>query len=232
MTSGFRKWKESTTTPPSQRHLGHYKSFLVSDSSDNNPEHADFDKDILQTINTIVNATIASGMPLTRWLTSLVVMIETIPAVPRINKVTVVNIYEADYNLLLKYFWPKQVTKHAVKEKTVGERQWGGVPGGSSDLVALINKFITETHRLTFHNIVILQNDAKACFDRIVNNHPTLHSRRFEIPDQVCKIHSTTLRNIKYRVQSALGVASCHYQNTPQASAHGSGQGAGLSCTE
>ena len=121
MTSGFHKWKESTTTPPSQRHLDHYKSFLVSDRNDNNPEHADFDKDILQTINTIVNATISSGMPLTRWLTSLVVMIEKIPTVPRINKLRVVNIYEADYNLLLKYIWPKQVTKHAVKEKTIGE---------------------------------------------------------------------------------------------------------------
>ena len=115
MTSGFRKWNESTTTSPSQRHLGHYKSFLVSDSNDNNPEHTNFDKDILQTINTIINAIIASGVPLTRWLTSLNVMIEKIPAVPRINKIRVINIYEVDYNLMLKYFWPKQTTKHAVK---------------------------------------------------------------------------------------------------------------------
>ena len=108
----------------------------------------------------------------------------------------------------------------------------GGVPGGSADLVALINEFITETHRLTFHNLVIPQNDAKVCFDCIINNHSTLHSRRFEISDKVCKIHSTTLRNIQYRVQTALGITSCHYQNTPYAPTHGSGQGAGLSCTE
>ena len=164
----------------------------MSDSNVINPEHADFDKDILQTVNTIINATIASGVPRTIWLTSLVVMIEKIPAFPQINKLRVIKNYEADYNLLLKYFCPKQATKHAVKEKNVGENQWGGVPGGRADLVALINEFITETHRLTFHNLVILQNNAKACFDRIVNNHSTLHSRRFEISDQVCKIHSTT----------------------------------------
>ena len=84
---------------------------------------------------------------------------------------------------MLKYFWPKQATKLAVQAKTIGETQWGSVPGGSVDLVALINEYITETHRLTFHNLVILQNDAKSCFDRIINNHSTLHSRRFEIPD-------------------------------------------------
>ena len=47
MTSGFRKWKESTTTSPSHRHLGHYKSFLVSDSNDENPEHIAFGNTIL-----------------------------------------------------------------------------------------------------------------------------------------------------------------------------------------
>ena len=229
MTSGFRKWKKSTTTSPSQRHLGHCKSFLVSDSNDDNPEHIAFDNAILQTINTIINATIASGMPLTRWLTSLVVIIEKIPAVPRINKLRVINIYEVIYNLMLKYFCPKQATKYAVREKTIGENQWGGVPGGSADLVALINEFITETHRLIFRNLVILQNDTKPCFDRIVNNHSTFHSHRFKIPDQVCKIHSIILLNIKYRVQTTLGIASCIYQHTPQKTAHGSGQGAGSS---
>ena len=87
----------------------------MSDSNDNNSEHADFEKDILQTINKIINATIASGIPLTRWLTSLVVMIEEIPVVPRINKLRVINIYESAYNLLLKYFWLKHATKHTVK---------------------------------------------------------------------------------------------------------------------
>ena len=44
-------------------------------------------------------------------------MIEKILAVPRINKLRVINIYEANYILMLKYFWPKQATKHAVKEQ-------------------------------------------------------------------------------------------------------------------
>ena len=78
MSSGFHKWKGSTTTPPSHRHLEHYKSFLVLDSNDTKPDHITFDKVILQTINTILNATIASGVPLTRWFTSLVVVVETI----------------------------------------------------------------------------------------------------------------------------------------------------------
>ena len=36
MKQGFSKWKESTSTSPSYRHLGHYKALLVSDGRDNN----------------------------------------------------------------------------------------------------------------------------------------------------------------------------------------------------
>ena len=83
-------------------------------------------------------------------------MIEKVPVVSQINKFRVVNIYEDDYNLMLKYFWPNKSTKHVVKNKIVGKNQWGGIPGGSADLVALINNFMTETHRLTFRNLFIL----------------------------------------------------------------------------
>ena len=100
-----------------------YISFLVSESNDTKPGHIAFDKVILQTISTIVNANIASGTPLTRWLTSLVVMIENIPTVPQINKLRVINIYEADYNLMLKHSLPNKATKHVVKNKTISENQ-------------------------------------------------------------------------------------------------------------
>ena len=76
MSQGFKKWRESTSTSPSNRHLGHYKSFLVSDGKENDDEHYSFNHQMLQTSNTILNATIESGIPLTRWLSSIVVMIE------------------------------------------------------------------------------------------------------------------------------------------------------------
>ena len=129
MSQGFKKWKESTSTSPSNRHLGHYKSFLVSDGTENDEKHSSFNHQMLQTFNTILNATIESGIPLTRWLSSIVVMIEKIPNTPRINKLRIINIYEADYNLLQKFFWPKLSTKHAEATHTLGENAWGCRPG-------------------------------------------------------------------------------------------------------
>ena len=104
MTQGFKKWKGSTITSSSTRHLGHYKSFIVSDGKDNDINHCSFNTKILQTFNIIINTTIESGNPLTRWISSIVIMIEKIPNTPRINKFRIINIYEADHNLLQSSF--------------------------------------------------------------------------------------------------------------------------------
>ena len=66
MTQGFKKWKESTTTSPFTRYLGHYNYFLVSDGKDNDIDHCSFNNKMLQNFNTIINVTIESGHPLQR----------------------------------------------------------------------------------------------------------------------------------------------------------------------
>ena len=122
MSQGFKKWKESTSTSPSNRHLGHYKSFLVLDGKANDVAHSFFNCQMLQNFNTILNAIIESGTPLTRWIPYIVLMIEKIPYTPRINILRIINIYETDYNLLQKFFWPKLFTKNAEAKHTLGEK--------------------------------------------------------------------------------------------------------------
>ena len=182
---------------------------------------------MLQTFNTIINATIESGHPLKRWLFSIFIMIEKILNTPRINEFRIINIFEADSNLIQKFFWSKLLTKHAEATPTLGENAWGCRPGCSVDNVALIDEFVNEVHRLTFQNLFKLQHDAKACFDRIINSHAMLNSRKFEGPDKICQMYSTTLRNIEYRVQTVLDTFTNHYKHSELYRIHGNGQGAG-----
>ena len=132
---------------------------------------------MLQTFNTIINATIESGHPLKRWLFSIFIMIEKILNTPRINEFRIINIFEADYNLIQKFFWSKLSNKHAEATPTLGENAWGCRPGCSVDNVALIDEFVNEVHRLTFQNLFKLQHDVKASFDRIINSHAMKQSK-------------------------------------------------------
>ena len=85
MSNGFKKWRENSTTSPSGRHLGHYKAFLVyDDEKDKEPEG--FNTEMLTIHNTIINASIFLGTPLTKWKKSIAVMIEKIQGNTKISK--------------------------------------------------------------------------------------------------------------------------------------------------
>ena len=91
----------------------------------------------------------------------------------------IINTYEADYNLVLKYFWPKEGMKKAEKNNWLGLNQTGGRKNMSAVERATINELIIEYHRLTRQTLCIHQDDAIGCYDRIIRGHATLSSRNF-----------------------------------------------------
>ena len=102
MSEGFKKWQEKTSTSPSLRHLGHYKCLLIPNNNTNDFTIKYFNTTMLSIHNTIINVPLAIGTPLERWTTSEVIMIPKDKDTTQINRLRVINKYEADYNLILK----------------------------------------------------------------------------------------------------------------------------------
>ena len=71
--------------------------------------------------NNIKNATTSTGIPLKRWTLSKVIMIEKAPNNSRINRLRVVNKYEANFNLVLKLFSPCLTTTPLESRDLLGE---------------------------------------------------------------------------------------------------------------
>jgi hypothetical protein len=69
---GFGKWKESTSTSPSGRHLGHYKAIIQ-------------DKTLLTTLTKFLQIIVERGVTLTRWCNAVNVMIEKDKGHPNIT---------------------------------------------------------------------------------------------------------------------------------------------------
>ena len=57
-----------------------------------------------------------------------------------INQLGVINKYEADYNLILKCFWTKIVTRQSDRAHLLGENQWGTKPLCSAEHLSLIDE--------------------------------------------------------------------------------------------
>ena len=152
--------------------------------------------------NTIINSATSTGIPLKRWTLSEVVMIQKEKNNPRINRLRVLNKYEADFNLVFKLFWPQLTTKHLESRNLLGENQRGSCSHRSAGNVSLIDEVINDIHRITCKPLVKLQNDATICYDRMICNLSTLCSRSFGASDKICQIQANSLDKMEYKIQT------------------------------
>lgn len=82
---GFRGWRESTTTSPSGRHLGHYKA-LIQDSQ------------CLTCLTQFLNIALFHRLALPCWCKATNILLEKDPGRPCINRLRIIHLFEADFN--------------------------------------------------------------------------------------------------------------------------------------
>ena len=149
-----------------------------------------------------------------------------------INKLRRLNIFEADYNATLKYFWPHNANKNDGNNINMGDLQYGGRKGRRANDPAIINEFILDFHRMSHTPITIVQQDLTACFDRTVQNISNICNRRMAVPKQVCNLIAQTKEQTKYHITTAQGTSKKSYKSSKTNPIHGSAQGSGNAGTE
>jgi hypothetical protein len=244
MIMGFHKWREATTTSPSGKHLGIYRTFTTLYFSDKLPnkinkpteeqqqylEELQRNKQLafkaLQIQHLLINLAIHHTHVYTRWKIIHNFFLEKLPGYPLLEKLRVIHIYEADWNLILKYFTAFQLNTKACIEKTVAPEQAGGRPGRSASTTAAQITILNEILRLTRQNGAILYNDAKACFDRIIENITNAVLMSEGLNEKIAKLHAITLAQAHYHLKTTHGISTRYNAHMQPSPFLGSGQGA------
>ena len=238
--TGFRKWREATSTSPSGRHLGHYKALLRAEWSDakdaNSPQiitniKNPLGNEIFLSLYHIAIATLRAGETLDRWRQVQSSMLEKDPGKPFINRLRVIHLYEADYNMLLKLLWSRKLTWRAHLDGTLHEAQAGSRPGKRAIDLVIFKEHKYLYSRLSRTPLLTMDNDAKACYDRIICNLAMMISQYFGMPAEACSMHAKTIKNMEFHLKTALGVSNEFYKHTSAIPVHGSGQGSCASPT-
>ena len=100
---GFKSWKEITSTSPSNRHLGHYVSLLRPDGRDADEEPTKhLAMEIMEAHHKMISICAKLGVSLTRWQEIVTAMLEKEPGRPKLHRLRVIHLIEADLNLLIK----------------------------------------------------------------------------------------------------------------------------------
>ena len=95
-------------------------------------------------------------------------MLEKDAGSPRITRLRVIQIYEADFNLIQKIQWSRRLVRTAEQFFVLGTEQYGSRPHRSAQEVAAKKYFTYHLIRLVKAALATFDYDASACYDGII----------------------------------------------------------------
>ena len=207
----IRKWRESTTTSPSGRHLGRYKALFSKgaynlEDEDEVEQFASKQSDIVKLIISVMNYCIDSGHVLEWWRTVINTMLPKDVGNIKIHRLRVIHIYEADLNLLLAVKW-QDLLRYSDAKSWINDHQFGARPGCEASSLALLEELRYDIAFSTRRTMASVDNDADSCYDRMIPSLVSLNNRAFGLPDQLAHLHGEVLRSARYNLRTNQGTS-------------------------
>ena len=227
------KWRESTTTSPSGRHLGRYKALLTKLPTSNNDHKAtipysDQQIFIISAIIAVINYCIHHKYTLSRWQTVINTMIFKESGNYKIHRLRVIHIYEADFNLLLAIKW-RQLLQYANMQGLINDGLFGGRPGCEAQSLVFLEELKYDTSYCSRRTLFNFDNDATSCYDRIIVALASIINRKYGLNQRIVALHANTLQQAKFHLRTINGISEQSYSHSLQFPIYGSGQGSGNS---
>jgi hypothetical protein len=225
ISKGFQSWKEITSTSPSNRHLGHYKSLLRPDGRQGNETTTELAESIIKVHHQMTALCAKLGISLRRWQEIVTTMLEKEKGSPKLHRLRVIHLLEADLNLLVKIIIARRFVWHCEDHKAFGEAQAGSRPGRSSIDIVLQKELTYDLCLRTLINLGMMENDASACFDRMIPSLVMLSLRAYGVPEEIVILIGKTLEKMRYKIKTKIGISKRHYEHSEETEVYGTGQG-------
>ena len=143
------------------------------------------------------------------------------------------QLFEADFNWILKKLLSHKVMKKAREEGTLPDEAYS-VAGTSATEATLTRILWSDTNRLQHKSFAIVSADLGQCYDSIAHVPCSLSLQAFGTPRKLATMTLYALQVMKYWLRTAYGDAEQPFGGTREDSCMGLGQGSGasnLACT-
>jgi hypothetical protein len=148
--------------------------------------------------------------------------------IPRIHRLRIIHLYECDLNLLFALFF-RELDQHCEDNYLMNKGIYGCRPNRRAIDPVFVDVTQTELSMVTRKILVRFNNDATACFDRILVHILTLCLRSFGMPKKLTTILGNLLHVARYAIKTGIGISKETYQYSTESPAFGSGQGSSAS---
>jgi hypothetical protein len=191
---------ERTSSSPSGRHYGHYRALLRAPNT-------------LSVIATVADFCFAWGISLSRWEKVTHTLIPKEPGTPKINRVRRITLIEADLNMCLSEIFGRCMLDNAETHGLLHKAQYGSRRGKMAISAVLLKRLSYDIIRQARMDACVVDNDAAACYDRIIPSIAMIKSRHAGVPRPVAQVFLSLLFRMEYHVRTAYGVSSEAYSN-------------------
>jgi len=244
MAGGFSCWTENNSTSPEGNHLGLYKALLkdlppASILEDDNPAYGQdlaslppaepikYGHNMMHNLFSLLHSAVRAGNVYKWWETIHSFLICKDPGKPKLHLLRWLHLIDATYNLLLKFYMAKQFARHAENHDSHEDEQGGGRAGHAAINGAVKKQLLYELIRLRKLNVINSDNDAEACYDRIIESIGNMACRRQGCSRKILNLHAKVMRTVRYHLKHKYGISAASKSHSNLDHFQGSGQGAG-----
>jgi hypothetical protein len=231
MMNKYKRWKERTGTSPSGRHLGHFHALIRPMKAKDNKDRDRLDgirTEIIELYATMLQTAYDNEHVYKRWEYILTCMLGKDSGIPRIHRLRVIHLYECDLDLLFSIFF-RELDQHCEDNYLINKGVYGYRPTRRAIDPAFVDVTQTEMAMVTRIPLVKFNNDATACFDRMLVHLLNLCLRSYGMPKKLTKILGELLRVARYAIKTGIGISKETYHHSEESPAFGSGQGSAAS---
>ena len=211
----YSKAKESTSASPSGLHLGHWKAAAT-------------DEELSDILASIMNIALQHSYPLKRWRKVIGILLEKNPGKPTIHKYRTIHLVESDLNFIMRNIWGRELMKWSETYGGFNSNQYGGRKGYQAQSAALNKTLTCDIIRYYGEPSSLIDNDAQACYDRIIPNMVAYALLRMGMPKTLVRFQLSWLYQAQYKLKLQQGLSK-PYQSNEQNHLFGTGQGTGWS---
>ncbi|HIC43781.1 MAG TPA: hypothetical protein EYO73_05695 [Sulfurimonas sp.] len=164
-----------------------------------------------------------------RWKQSIHLMMEKKKGFPHVSKLCMIQLFEADFNAVLKLKIGRHLMQHKVVQHNLGHEMHGGWQHRSTHHALLMQQLSCNIAQQQRSKISVLNLDASKCFDRIFPHLAIPTMSRLGAPRSLCIALAKILRNMTHKVRTAQGLSPTSIQPMLSEIWSGIGQGGGAS---
>ena len=110
------------------------------------------------------------------------------------DRLRALHIFENDLKAILGILWGKRLMAQAEQHQSFNDAQHGSRRNRGTDTILLTKHLTYSLWRITQTNGMTFDNDAKACYDRVVMNLALLASQRLGMPEHICRWYAQVLQ--------------------------------------